>query len=134
MANIHETFWTDPKLEDDGAWITHPSGAEFKIAYVKGPRFAQAVAKHQMDLAANNGVLTEDERVRFTVKCMAEGVLLDWRKVEDAKGKTVRYSAKKAEEYLYTYRELRRWIDQQSDTISNFRGKVDAHDDETLGN
>jgi len=101
MASI-ESIKTDTKKENEGVWADFAEGIELKIARARNSKYAELlrtlVGPVKKDI--RNDKLSIKDFAAILLEVRAKTVLLDWRNIEDAEGKTVPYSPEKAMEYF----------------------------------
>lgn len=91
--------------QNDGEWFDFPAYPGFGIK-VKGTTFGPyrlALAncdRRAMRQAGRNGLVPPDVRERFTLECIIEHLLLDWRGLESDDGSAIPFSKDRAREFL----------------------------------
>lgn len=87
--------------EREGAWVALPCGIQVKVARLNNPAARarqdelRAPYKH---LLRRGGEIPREESRRFLRETVCETVLLDWKGIEDEKGKEIPYTAEFAKE------------------------------------
>lgn len=121
MLNVDDTV----PLADDGVWTTF-DGSELLIAHSSNLRFQRTFTRlHQPHRKRiENGTLDPKIAKELMCKAMADGLLINWRKVTDSKGADVAYSPELAFKLLMNNHELREYVSEFAGNLSNFRAEA----------
>lgn len=116
-------FATDLNLEENGVWVDLGDGGQLLIARMSNPAYRDRIRiltkpyKRQI----RNDSLEEGILDDLIIKAMSETVLLDWKGIEDDKGKPIKYSTKNAYELLRDLRDFRVLVSELSTEQELFR-------------
>jgi len=116
----------DLKKIELGAWMKHPSGAEFKIARNNNTRQREMIKKLKAELGKKEEDFTEADRMAMSARVLASTVLLDWRGLddEDENGKDVPYEYTSARSLLIfqdkEWEEVALWIINRSLNVDSY--------------
>lgn len=117
-------FDADITTVDTGVWQEFDD-AEFLIAHISNLKFQRALARLQQPhrRKLENGTLDPQVNRDILCKAMAEGVLLDWRKVgsKETGAKDVPYSAKAGQTMLIKNAEFRDFVSAFAVELANFK-------------
>lgn len=115
-------FDADLKTVDSGVWAEF-QGARFLIAHISNMRFQRALARHQQPHRRKLEAGTLDPQTNRDILCkaMAEGLLLNWDKVQSAAGQDTPYSPDAGVVALTKNVEFRDFVSEFSLNLSNFR-------------
>lgn len=115
-------FDADLKTVDSGVWAEF-QGARFLIAHISNMRFQRALARYQQPhrRKLESGTLDPQTNRDILCRAMAEGLLLNWDKVQSSAGQETPYSAEVGLVALTKNVELRDFISEFSLNLSNFR-------------
>ena len=115
----------DPKAETEGLWFEF-SGSKFKIASTSSvayqKRLSKLYAPHRRKI--EQGKLDPETGSDLVATALAGQVLTDWKDVQTVDGKTVKFSVEVAKEALVANQDLRDWILECANDISNFRSEL----------
>jgi len=102
-------FATDLGLEEDGVWMDIGDGASLKVARVGNPRYRKRIAQltKPYKRQIRSDTLPEDLSDELVLKAFSETILLDWKGIEDDKGKAIKYSQEAAYKLLSGLRDFR---------------------------
>lgn len=115
-------FDADNSLADEGVWKEF-KGSEFLIAHISNMKFQRALSRGQQPYRKKleNGTLDPKINKEVICKAMAEGVLLDWRKVVDKNKAETPYTVAAGIVALSKDTEFREFISEFSMELMNFR-------------
>lgn len=117
------TFATDLDLEENGVWVDIGDGGQLKVARMGNPRYQEAVRRiskpHKTQI--RNKTITEDLSDELLLKSMAETILLDWKGIEDDKGKAIKYSVETAFKLMRDLRDFRNLVVELATEQAAFR-------------
>ena len=130
-------FGVDAKREIEGTWVNYSGDTEFLIARSRNKNFSRMFArKWAKNKALLEGVKPTDTDAKLDVadakadqimvECYAETILLGWKGV-NYEGKTLEYSTANAATLLAD-KEFRKYIEEQSADIGNFKSAEAAED------
>lgn len=106
---------------ENGIWRDFDD-SEFLIAHMSSIRFQRALARAQQPYRKKIEAGTLDPGLQRKVTCqaMAEGIVLDWRKVTDDKGAEVEYSTKACCNLLEKNAHFREFVSDVALNLTNF--------------
>ena len=117
------TFATDLDLEENGVWVDIGDGGKLKVARMGNPRYQEAVRRiskpHKTQI--RNKTISEDLSGELLLKAMADSILLDWKGIEDDKGKPIKYSADMAYTLMRDLRDFRNLVVELATEQAAFR-------------
>ena len=117
------TFATDLDLEENGVWVDIGQGASLLIARQGNPRYNEHVRKtckpHSRQI--RNQTISEELSNELLIASLAETILLDWKGLEDDKGKPIKYSKKAAIELLTGLKDFRALVQEIAREQATFR-------------
>lgn len=121
MINIDN----DLSLTELGTWVEF-GGSKFKIAHSSNNTFQRALTRRQQPIRRKIEQGTADPQMMKDIMCqaMAEGLLLDWDKVQDKDGNAVKYSYEIGYKALKNNPDLREFITEFATNFDNFRQEV----------
>jgi tRNA splicing endonuclease len=114
----------DAELEQEGVWLPYGDGSEFLIARTGTPANRRAYERAQQPYLAKirrRKELRQDEKLDVLARTLSESVLLNWRGIQDIKGKDLPYSKETAYQVLVADQDVREFVLQQADLAENFR-------------
>ncbi|MDH3377783.1 MAG: hypothetical protein OEQ39_12615 [Gammaproteobacteria bacterium] len=124
------TFATDLDLEEKGVWVDIGDGGKLLIARLGNPRYQEAVRRlskpHKTQI--RNKTISEDLSDELLLKAMAESILLDWKGLEDDKGKVIKYSTETAFQLLRDLRDFRNLVVELATEQAAFRREETAQE------
>lgn len=131
-------FGVDAKRELDGTWVNYSGDTEFLIARSRNKNFSRMFArKYAKNKALLDGVKPTDTDAKLDIadaradqimiECYADTILLGWKNV-DFGGKSLEYSTANAV-MLLSDKEFRKYIEEQSADIGNFKSAEAAEDE-----
>ena len=115
----------DPKAESEGLWFEF-SGSKFKIAssasatYQK--RLAKLYAPHRKKI--EQGKLDPETGQELIATALSGNILTDWKDVQTVNGKTVKFTVELAKEALIANGDLRDFVMDCANDISNYRSEM----------
>jgi hypothetical protein len=123
-------FGVDAKREIEGTWVTYSGETEFLVARSRNKNFSRMFArKWAKNKALLDGVKPTDTDAKLDVadakadqimvECYSETILLGWKGL-NFDGKPLEYSTENAA-MLLTDKEFRKYIEEQSSDIGNFK-------------
>lgn len=118
------TIKSDSELENKGAWVEWDFGVSLLIARAGNRQFDNFMqsfsAKEIETMRDSNDPDTTEGMLK---KAIAKTVWLGWKNIDDDDGKPLKYSAKRALEFLEDdgFRDLYKFILVQSNEQANFR-------------
>lgn len=122
MLNLEKIYDTDEDLEESGKWFPIGSGIELKIARQGNRKYNRKLAKMVEERRVESVDLKTQDYEEILLDLMAETILLDWRGVKDLDtGKAVAYTKEKGREILEARKDLRKFVDDQSGSMANYR-------------
>lgn len=106
---------------EEGTWLPY-DGSDFLIAHISNLRFQRLFQKYQQAYKRKIEAGTLDPAVSKEIICkaMSEGIVLDWRKVQNDTGQDVPYSAETAFGVLLNNAEFREWVSEASMNLANY--------------
>jgi len=112
----------DLNTVETGVWAEF-NGSEFLIAHISNLKFQRALNRLQQPhrKKLEQGTLDPGTHRDMICKAMAEGVLLDWRKVVNNDKAEVPYKAATAFEVLKRDSEFRDFVAEYANNMTNFR-------------
>jgi hypothetical protein len=116
-------FDADLTSTDSGVWEEF-EGSEFLIAHMSNMKFQRALARLQQPhrRKIENGTLDPEVNKKVLCRAMAEGLVLDWRKVTTKKDKTeVPYSSDNCFRSLMGNAEFRDFVSGFAMELTNFK-------------
>lgn len=126
------TFATDLDLEENGVWVDIGDGGQLLVARMGNPRYLEVVRrisrphKNRIRTKSINEELSDD----ILIQAMAEAILLDWKGLEDDKGKPIKYSKEAAYELMKGMRDFRNLVVEIASEQAAFR----REENEAAGN
>lgn len=124
LTNLKLTPVTD-EAETEGVWTDYPvENPRFKkmrlrIARARNPRFRKEFNRLHRPYQRKGKNLTEEAAENILVKAMAHGILVDWE-LETVDGTEYEYSEQAAEILLRNDPDLRDYVLEFSEDLSNF--------------
>lgn len=121
-TNLHKLFATDTAAETDGVWIPVSDGIEVLIARAGNQKFQKAysrLCKPHRNLI-RKGLLDGKTGDRLLVEALSEGILLDWRGIEQD-GALLPYSKEAAVKLLAEMKDFADFVAAESQRMENFR-------------
>jgi hypothetical protein len=117
------TFATDLDLEENGVWVDIGDGGMLLIARLGNPHHQAAIRRISKPHKAliRNKTINEELSDELLLKAMAEAILLDWKGLEDDKGKTIKYSKGAAYDLLRDLRDFRNLVTELANEQVSFR-------------
>lgn len=116
-------FATDLDLEENGVWVDIGEGGEILVARMGNPRYQKAVQSiskpHRTQIRQKT--ISEDLSDELLLKAMAETILLDWKGIEDDKGKVIKYTKDTAFKLLRDLRDFRNLVVELATEQAAFR-------------
>lgn len=137
---LFATFSTDPKLEQEGVWISYGPNSkghdmEFLLARSGGANddFNQMLERETKPhrKAIQTGVFSNARTEALYLKTFVATVLKGWRNVEDRNCTPVEYSQANALAYLKSLPNLYEDLKEQANNLAIFREEIREAD---LGN
>lgn len=109
MAFITDSMDLDKK--DSGVWTTY-EGSEFLIASSSNPKYAKALVANQRPFKKQieKGTIDPDDASNLLAKSIAQGLLLDWRGVQNSAGEDVPYTLEAAVGVLKAVPSFREFV------------------------
>jgi hypothetical protein len=131
-------FGVDGKREIEGTWVNYSGDTEFLIARSRNKNFSRMFArKWAKNKSLLDGVKPTDTDAKLDVadakadqimvECYSETILLGWKGV-NYNGKPFEYSVENAA-MLLTDKEFRKYVEEQSSDIGNFKTAEAAADE-----
>lgn len=107
---------------ETGVWEEY-QGSKFLIAHISNSKFQRALAKYQLPHRRKiaEGTLDPEKNKEIVARAMADGVLLGWERVIDAKKQEVKYTPKLAYEALMRDPEFRDFVSEYAMAMTNFK-------------
>ena len=127
---------TDLQKETQGVWIDFEVGIRLKIARARNPAYRELMRKltepHRKTIREGGMELEELEDLQRQVR--AETILLDWENIEDATGKTIKYSPEQALEFFkdLELRDFYTFVILQSENMENFKKELVKESEKNL--
>jgi len=120
-------FTVDADLSqlESGVWGEF-SGSEFLIAHISNKKFQRCLARLQQPhkKKLEQGTLDPIVNRDILAKAMAEGLVLDWRRVVNSTKQDVPYTKEAVESALKADPEFRDWVSEYALNLANFRKEV----------
>lgn len=115
-------FDADLSAVDAGVWKSF-EGSDFLVAHISNMKFQRALARLQQPFRRKlqEGTLDPKQNQAIVCEAMAEGVLLDWKKVQRTDRTEVPYNKANCLELLKRNPEFRDWLTEVSTQMSHFR-------------
>ena len=118
------TIKSDSELENKGAWVEWDFGVSLLIARAGNRQFdnfMQSFSAKEIETMRDSN--DPDATESMLKKAIAKTVWLGWKNIDDDDGKPLKYSAKRALEFLEDdgFRDLYKFILVQSNEQANFR-------------
>jgi len=107
---------------ESGVWEEY-QGSKFLIAHISNSRFQRALAKYQLPHRRKiaEGTLDPEKNKEIVARAMADGVLLGWENVVDAKKQQVQYTSALAYQALMRDPEFRDFVSEYAMAMTNFK-------------
>lgn len=107
---------------ESGVWEEY-QGSRFLIAHISNSKFQRALAKYQLPHRRKiaEGTLDPEKNKEIVARAMAEGVLLGWDNVIDAKKQQVQYTPALAFQALMRDPEFRDFVSEYAMAMTNFK-------------
>lgn len=124
-------FDADLPTTDSGTWAKYRD-SEFKIAHISNMKFQRTLARLQQPhrRKIEQGAMDPAVQKDILCKAMAEGILLDWKKVVDKSGAETAYKPEHGYTALSNDPEFRDFVSDFSMSIANYREEAETE----LGN
>jgi hypothetical protein len=92
----------DLSLEEAGVWVPYNGDVEFRVASASSKRAVNAYRKFMRPVERRiaTGSLRDEEATTIIAKFIVHGLLIDWKGVDDDKGKPLPFSVAAAEQAL----------------------------------
>lgn len=126
---------TNASKQNEGVWVTHPSGSEWLIARAQNER-AEALTErlkrpHLKEI--RQGTISTATLATIGRRVASEAILLGWRKVEDDDGSPWAYSHERALQIMteQEFQDLAGWILSKSNDETLYQNDLD---EQSLGN
>jgi hypothetical protein len=111
----------DHKQTEEGVWEEY-QGAEFLIAHTSSIRFQRALSRGQQPVRKKieSGSLDPAENKKIICRAMAEGMLLDWRKLPESPTDLPVYTPDLGYKALMGQPAFREFVSETSMQLTNF--------------
>ena len=136
-SKLWDVYETDKKKELDGVWIPIELGFDennpmflMGILSEHNPRYREAEQKHTKPYALilAKKPKTDDEKKKqadilddIRIRSMADGLIIDWKNVEDREGNPIEYSFENAYDLLTSLPHLYDVLARKAGLLDNFR-------------
>jgi len=114
----------DPKSESEGVWFEF-YGSQLKIASTSTAAYQKRLSKlyspHRRKV--EQGKLDPEVGRELIASALAGNILTDWKDVQNASGAEVPFSIETAKTALYDNEDLRDFVLECANDISNFRSE-----------
>ena len=126
--NLFKAFTTDPKLEEEGRWVTiggtDEAPTELLLARTGTRRYnavmAQQYEAHRTLLDSKDTVAANAKVEQMVQHALAACVLLGWKNVEDDNGDPLAYSYDNAKRLL-AMRDFREIVTKEADKFQMYK-------------
>jgi len=137
-TNLHAIFGTDPRLEEEGAWVEVNGfyGLKIKVRRMRSATATKAYERIILEMFGEGKLrrpsdLSSDQSLEIIKRQLAEAILVDWVNLRDSEtGEEIPYSAEVARE-LMEIGDFREFVFQAASERDSFR---EQHDKEAEGN
>jgi hypothetical protein len=112
----------DKEQQESGTWVTHETGAEFKIVYSesKVPRDYVAKRMSKARMKSRKAFVSGEVMAEITLDLLVDHIVLDWKNITN-----------NGEPYEYS-KEHCRWLLENSPILRDFIA-IEAQDAENFG-
>jgi len=119
--------------ETSGVWLQYVPGVRLKIASMSTHKYRSTLTSLVNKTSSTFNIQDKSEEVMlpYTIKAIAECILVGWEGLIDDDGKEVPYSVKQAEEYLT---DVLKFYMDVTEMATNLRDHEDRVTKETTGN
>ena len=86
---LHKVYGTDPTLETEGVWVNFGDGGEVKVGRYGNPKHKAALERLRRPYRSfelSGRPLPDDVAERIMLEGLAEGIVFEWRGIEDESG------------------------------------------------
>jgi len=117
------SFATDLGLEENGVWVEIGDGASLLIARMGNPKYNEHVRRTAQPYKrqVRNGTMDENLSAKLLNASIAATILLDWKGLEDDKGKEIKYTRATAEQLLGDLKDFRALVVEIATEQQTFR-------------
>jgi hypothetical protein len=114
----------DQDKQKAGTWVDYDGGS-FLVAHFSSSDFQRALNREQAPYKkkVDKGTLDPKISKRILCKAMAEGLLLDWKEVENRKKEDIPYSKENATAALMNDDDFREFVQEFSMESDNYRAE-----------
>lgn len=113
----------DDSKKADGVWVDC-AGYSVQVRSLDCKEFSKMhsrLMKPYQHIQRRNGEVPEDVATSIFQRCVAETILLDWKGIQDEKGKEIPFSKELALEYLQKAQLFANDVVAAATNIANFR-------------
>ncbi len=108
MVNFYKNYTTDKNLEEEGIWVSISNGIEIKVCRIKSKRFSkifEEATKPYKKYSRGNFTVPMPPKVKeeydaAIVTAVAQGLLRDWKNIEDENDVTLPFTTGNAAKLL----------------------------------
>lgn len=117
------TFATDLDLEEKGVWVEIGDGGSLLIARIGNPKYNEHVRRTAKPYKrqVRQGTMDEKLSAKLLNESMANTILLDWKGIEDDKGKPIKYTVEAAGQLLNDLKDFRALVFELATEQQTFR-------------
>jgi hypothetical protein len=119
---------SDATAENNGVWVEWEYGVKLLIARSGNKNFDSFMQRVSPDVLEKMRNSDDPEHTEAMLKkAIAKTILLGWKNIDDDDGNPLKYSAKRALEFLEDdgFRDLYKFVLIQSNEQANYRRKVE---------
>jgi len=117
------TFATDLDLEENGVWVDLGDGGSILVARWDNPHYQKFVreALRPHRAAIRKRTLSDEISDDVVLRAYANTILLDWKGLEDDKGKAIKYSIEAAYDLMKGMKDFKALVVEIAGEAATFR-------------
>lgn len=128
--SLFKQFGTSKEAEQDGIWVEYGPNEDgtipgFKITRMTNTNKRWLKAHERITrphrFAIDRKTIDEGLAQKLMIQVLAEGILLDWRNVNDEDGKPLAFTKENAVWLLLALPDLYNELNQKANEVANFR-------------
>jgi hypothetical protein len=117
------TFATDLDAEENGVWVDIGDGGQLLVARLGNPKYQKFLREISKPFKSSirRKTISEDKSDELMLKAFSNTILLDWKGIEDDKGKAIKYTPDAAYQLLHDLKDFRNLVTELATEQQVFR-------------